>query len=385
MSTGKILILDSYYGAVLKDFYRKHPEVLSLPFKELREKLMELKFGTSDFYSKNLNKLGWDAQEFVVNDPVSQGAWLKEYGLKENLFPRLVSVLSRVPKAGVVFQRLDNILNWGSLYQIVKKQIDMLRPDVVYIQNISAFSPLFLQTIKPKIKLLAGQIAYAKPPAKYFRPYDLILTSLPNYVKDFRDQGLSAEYLKLGFEGGLVKELQKNPSLSHNAVHIGGYGKIHNERNEVLEAVAKDKGIDIKFWGYGTSNLPESSLIKKNYQGQAWGLDRLRIFYNSKITLTKHITAVAGGYANNMTLYEATGSGIFLITDWKQNLPELFTPGEEVETYRSVPELIDKLKYYLSHDKEREKIAQAGQARTLREHTYEKRMEELTQIINKYL
>ena len=35
--------------------------------------------------------------------------------------------------------------------------------------------------------------------------------------------------------------------------------------------------------------------------------------------------------------------------------------------------MIDKIKYYLEHNEERESIAQAGYERTIREHTYEKR------------
>lgn len=39
----------------------------------------------------------------------------------------------------------------------------------------------------------------------------------------------------------------------------------------------------------------------------------------------------------------------------------------------------------LEHDKEREATARAGQQRTLREHTYYHRMQELVDIVCKYL
>jgi len=82
-------------------------------------------------------------------------------------------------------------------------------------------------------------------------------------------------------------------------------------------------------------------------------------------------------------MYEATGAGTMLITDFKSDLKNIFIPGQEVETYRTKNELEEKVRYYLSHDLERRKIAETGQRRTLKEHTYKKRMAELIQILKR--
>jgi spore maturation protein CgeB len=86
-----------------------------------------------------------------------------------------------------------------------------------------------------------------------------------------------------------------------------------------------------------------------------------------------------------MRLFEATGMGTMLITDWKVNLHKMFEPGKEVITYRTAEECADLIHYYLEHDTERETIARAGQERTLREHTYYQRMRELDNFVGKYL
>jgi spore maturation protein CgeB len=86
-----------------------------------------------------------------------------------------------------------------------------------------------------------------------------------------------------------------------------------------------------------------------------------------------------------MRLYETTGVGALLLTDWKQNLHELFEPDAEVVTYRTPEECVEKIRYYLEHEDDRARIAQAGQARTLRDHTYRSRMEELVALVEKYL
>ena len=117
--------------------------------------------------------------------------------------------------------------------------------------------------------------------------------------------------------------------------------------------------------------------------GQTWGLEMLRTLRCSKITLNHH--GDIAPYANNMRLFEATGVGTLLITDWKVNLHEMFEPGKEVVAYRSAEECAELIRYYLEHGDEREAIASSGQRRTLREHTYYQRMQELADIVARYL
>jgi spore maturation protein CgeB len=108
-----------------------------------------------------------------------------------------------------------------------------------------------------------------------------------------------------------------------------------------------------------------------------------QLLRNSRITLNHH--GDIGPYANNMRLYEATGVGTLLITDWKANLQEMFEPGKEVVAYRTPDECAELIQYYLEHDEERKAIARAGQERTLREHTYYQRLQELVDIVRRYL
>ena len=71
--------------------------------------------------------------------------------------------------------------------------------------------------------------------------------------------------------------------------------------------------------------------------------------------------------------FEVPMSGGFYLTEHTDELAEFFTPGIEIETWRTREELRDKCRYYLAHDEERRRIAAAGRARALREHTWEKR------------
>ena len=66
-------------------------------------------------------------------------------------------------------------------------------------------------------------------------------------------------------------------------------------------------------------------------------------------------------------------------------MPVLFEPDTEVVTYRDAEECAEKARYLLEHEAERRAIAQAGQRRTLRDHTYTQRADQLHQIIRSYL
>ena len=105
-----------------------------------------------------------------------------------------------------------------------------------------------------------------------------------------------------------------------------------------------------------------------------------RVLARSRISVNYHIE-LAGPFANNMRLYETTGVGTLLLTDWKENLSELFEPDVEVVAYHSPDDCVEKIKHLLSHESERARIAQSGQARTLRDHTYKSRMAELAAIV----
>src|SRR5437870_1867509 len=264
---------------------------------------------------------------------------------------------------------------------VLKAQVEKFKPDVVYVQDLNWTDAAFLHAIKRTGRLVVGQTAYALREDVDYEPYDLILTSFPHYVVRFRRQGIRCEYLRFAFEPRVLKLLgsvQSRPAV----VFVGGYTSNHTGGNRLFEHVAGQVAMD--FWGYGEEGLPAASLIRRSFRGEAWGLQMYRILAESQIGLNRHID-LSERFANNMRLYEATGVGTLLLTDWKENLPDMFEPDKEVVTYQSPEECAEKIAYYLSHEDERVAIARAGQQRTLRDHTYRRRMQELAVIAAKNL
>lgn len=101
------------------------------------------------------------------------------------------------------------------------------------------------------------------------------------------------------------------------------------------------------------------------------------IFSASKIVLN-----VAFSDDINMRVFETLSSKSFLLTDHVDSLGILFDSGVHLETYKSLDEAVDKAKYYISHDKEREMIAEAGHSKFMQKHTYTHRLKNVLKIVN---
>lgn len=84
----------------------------------------------------------------------------------------------------------------------------------------------------------------------------------------------------------------------------------------------------------------------------------------------------------NLRIPETLAAGAFLLTDYCDEVNELFLIGQELETFKSSEEMQDKVSYYLCHDAAREKIAKAGYQRYLAEFSWEKRMQALLSVGN---
>jgi hypothetical protein len=390
----RFLIVNTDYGTFLRQLYSQYYALETAPYEEQMRARTESLFGVADFYSSNLRRLGHEAWDVYSNNEFMQRAWAREHGLPVGearprarttyrMLERVRGVAANTPlrylkrPLGPLLHVLGGQQAW--LYDILSAQIRHYRPDVLLNQNISLASRFF-QEAKPYARLLVGQHASVMPKGQDLNVYDLMISSLPNLVDYFRRQGVSSELHRLGFEPGVLQRLGE-VKKSRLVSFVGSVFAAHASRREWLDYVCQRTGVEV--WGQ-VNGLPQDSPVADCHRGTAWGLEMYRILSGSHITLNHHID-VAGNYANNMRLFEATGVGTLLITDWKENLHEMFDPGSEVVAYRSREECVELIQHYVNHDHEREAIARGGQRRTLRHHTYYERMQELVDIVGRYL
>src|SRR5205823_881666 len=97
-----------------------------------------------------------------------------------------------------------------------------------------------------------------------------------------------------------------------------------------------------------------------DYRQPVFGDDMMRVYNMSRIVVN-----IPWANGLNMRTFEAMASGALLLTKTAAGQPELFTDGMHLVTYRDSSDLIDKIDYYLQHDKERQDIACAGRTEVL--------------------
>ena len=76
-------------------------------------------------------------------------------------------------------------------------------------------------------------------------------------------------------------------------------------------------------------------------------------------------------------VFEVPGAGGFLLTQPADGLERCYRDREEIAVFDSDEELLSRIRYYLEHPDERDRVALAGHERTRREHTYTQRFVEL--------
>jgi spore maturation protein CgeB len=369
----RIFIINVDYDRFLSELYVRHLGLRDSTYDQQLCARDAALFGVSDFYPRRLRELGHEAVEVHSNNEALQRAWAREHGVSVPA-GRTWQPAARVAGLSLPLPRANR---WA--VEILRAQIEDFKPDVVLTHDLQEPENGFWRWIKGRGITLVGQVASPLPRSLDPRAFDMILSSLPNFVESLRRAGTRAELFRLGFDPVVLERLGSRSAPEVGVSFVGSVSPEHSSRVSLLEQVAAE--VDIAIHAHGANRLPERSPIRRQDRGEVWGIDMYRVLSRSAITLNNHI-GIAGDYANNMRLYEATGVGTLLITDAKVNLRDMFEPDQEVVIYRDAQECVAKLRYYLSHPDDAVAIAAAGQRRTIREHTYADRMRQLTQILS---
>jgi hypothetical protein len=372
----RVLILNTDYEAFLDDLYAHNPGLAEQTYDQQMAARNASLFGAADFYSGGLKANGVEAADIHLNNEAMQLRWAAEHGVNIRGEERSESrgaraavrrLFGRNSKPNQLMAMPDWIRN------VMIAQIEAFRPDVILNQVMHFVSAESLRSLVGKRCLLVGQIAAPWHDPEDDRGYDLIATSLPNYVEKFERRGIRTFYNQLGFAPSVLESL---PEIERDlaVTFVGTLSSHHADRIRLLEHLAERTRLNI--WGMGIEEVSQQSPIRSCYRGQAWGREMFTIFRRSQIVINQHI-GIAGGYANNMRLYEATGCGATLVTDRKSNLPQLFDVGSEVVDYGDHAECLLRIEELLKEPAQCARIGADGQARTCSSHTYAQRTAEL--------
>jgi spore maturation protein CgeB len=390
----RILVLNADYLRFQAWLYRRQPGLENASYAAQMAARNATLFGLADFYSKNFAALGHQAAEIHVNNPWLQAAWAGEHGMAleppeakaiaerralpgwlERTVTPFKPILRPLARKVGLSPKLDR-----QAENILLAQIEEFRPDLVLNQDVFHIDTKLMRRIK-KIgnPITVGQVGIEPSRGEDWSVYDLMISQLPTTVKFFRALSVRAEINHLAFEPAVLDVLPGKPAADIDVSFVGSVSVDHLQRIALLEAVAER--YDLKLWGNRPQALPASSPLHRCFQGEVWGAEMYQVLRRSRITLNSHID-LAGREAGNMRLFEATGAGVFLLTDFKDNLHTLFAPDREVAVWRSIDDCLKAIDLHLDDEKKRAEIAHAGQARTMAHHTYRHRASEILGFVD---
>ncbi len=159
-----------------------------------------------------------------------------------------------------------------------------------------------------------------------------------------------------------------NDDMTRFGCEVTTAATLYYYRSEILESLSD---FNLKIWG-PVPRFYDGPMRKFATDKSVFVRDKAACFNAAKVVVNTLFPMEFGGL--NARAFEVAGCGGFQLITQSDAVARHFEPGKEIETFRDLHELRDKIRYYLSHDKERRIIAEAGRLRAHTEHTYAKRL-----------
>jgi len=105
------------------------------------------------------------------------------------------------------------------------------------------------------------------------------------------------------------------------------------------------------------------------------------LYRSSRVNL--NITSIQMPTAVNQRVFDCPAAGGFLLTDAQEDLETLFDAPRETARFTDIEEARDLTRYFTAHDSERIAVTQHARERILSEHTYEHRLQTITNHLKK--
>jgi len=228
---------------------------------------------------------------------------------------------------------------------------------------------------------------YAVKWAPYF---DYLTTPDFNGVKKWSHRGFNnVLYSPYGVNHDFFVNKQ-NKVYEYDVSFVGMY---HPYREWMVKAVQK-LGLKVKVVGNGWENgfvsyeqiveIFNKSKINLNLSNSV--NFNLQYMFSSPRALKNSFISLSRGDVKNREqlkgrMFEIPSCGGFQLSYYVEGLESTYEIGKEIVVFNDVKDLIEKVKYYLKYEDERDQIASLGYLRTIKGHTYEHRFEELMKFV----
>lgn len=162
---------------------------------------------------------------------------------------------------------------------------------------------------------------------------------------------------------------------------VGFIGTYEKERAEQLLYLAEN-GVSVRVWGPNWRKNRRPFHPNLRIEGKAlWGDGYVKAICSFGINLA-FLCKINRDLQTTRSI-EIPACGAFMLAERTCEHLELFEEGKEAEFFSTKKELLEKVRYYLAHEEERKRIANAGRNRCLKSgYSYRDRLSEMISIIS---
>ena len=271
------------------------------------------------------------------------------------------------------------------------KFVDEIKPDLLFFSH--GFTILYptIVKLKKKHKCIAANWLCDYPrdfeiAHEYAPLFDYFFVSSTDALKRLRLAGHKNIYYILfacdpNYQKPLVLSTADKQKYSSDICFVGS---MYPGRVRMFEKISD---FDISIWGPRWEDITKGSALKALVRGSSLDTEEwVKAFSGAKIVLN-NISSFAP-YVDNMMntrIFEILACNAFQLVDTRDDILMHFTSGSELVCYSSIEELRKLLNYYLYHKDEAREIAANGYKKVIYSHTYDHRIKEIQEIINRPL
>ncbi len=262
----------------------------------------------------------------------------------------------------------------------LRELIERLQPTILLTQlhNPTEINDIDIQGIKnnwPELKVVNWNGDFwpdnllSQDGIKLAKSFDLQLTVNRSALDDYRKMGVVADYWQIGHEpDGICDEI--GPSC--DVVFLAN--RYSTDRYNLVSRIRNLK-LNFNLYGNGWPSGWSSGQSTYNFS------EACKVYKGAKISIGDSQWPDTG-FVSNRVFQALAAGGSALAHQWFRDMDKLgLIDGETCIIWKDFAELEKKIKYYLSHEKERKAIALAGEQLALTRHSFDVRVQELLQML----
>lgn len=273
---------------------------------------------------------------------------------------------------------------------INKKLLSLITSHIPDLCLVAGGHRIFPQTVKKIKEKKIKTILWTIDAPRNFQPiieaasyYDFVFCGGTEAIEVLRNAGIKkSHWLPFACDPHIHKPIQLSPEekqkYGNDIIFVGSF---YPNRVNVLEELTD---FDLGIWGPGWQKIPSSSPLKKHVR-RSGGIkpdEWVKIYSSCKIAVMIHYQdGEIPCYQASPRVYETLSCKCFLIADNQRDAASLFDDGTHLVIFKDIRELREKIKHYLEHPEEREKLVEAGYREVTEKHTYYHRIKKMLHIV----